>query len=159
MGRYFLNRLRYRKTKCIQWGRQKLADWDIADLKLWMTILESASQNGISLNDVNYTEPTDIGITDACEHGIGGFHAEGVDWRWELPADLQEIFSINLLELVASVVNIWMIFRNKGPDVKILNFTDSSSALGWLFKSCFNPVDFPVHDVVAKKISFITNRI
>ena len=49
-----------------------------------MTILESASQNGISLNDVNYTEPTEIGITDDCEHGIGGFHAEGVDWRWEI---------------------------------------------------------------------------
>ena len=78
MGRYFLNRLRYCNMKCMEWGHQKLATWDIADLTLWVEILELVSQNGISLNDVNYTMPTDVGVTDTCKHGIGGFHAEGV---------------------------------------------------------------------------------
>ena len=36
---------------------------------------------------------------------------------------------------------------------KVLAFTDSSSALGWLFKSNFDPINNVLHDVVAQKLA------
>ena len=155
VGRYFLNCLCYGHTKCVQWGKQKLANWDRKDLELWLNLLQSVTQSGISLNHLNFMEPTDICITDACEHGLGGFHMGGLVWRWQIPPDLQGIFSINLLEFLASVINIWMIGISCGTERKILNYTDSSSTLGWLFKSCFNPVEFPIHDTVARKLALL----
>ena len=72
-GRYFLNRLQYRLSTCKEFGKQKLAKWDPEDLKLWLDLLDHSSQTGIDLNTLNYTVPTNIGCTDVCEHGLGGF--------------------------------------------------------------------------------------
>ena len=47
-------------------------------------------------------------ISDASEHGIGGFNSEGIAWKLELPYDLQHYFSLNLLEFVAARITIMM---------------------------------------------------
>ena len=72
MARYFLTRLRYRLKMCKEWGKQKLADWDRADLELWLKILKQATQVGVSINNITFTTPTHIGTTDACETGMEG---------------------------------------------------------------------------------------
>ena len=155
LGRYFLNRLRFRLQKCKKWGAQKLAEWDREDLKLWIRLLKKAAQEGVSINHVTFTVPSHIGTTDACEHGIGGYLEDGRAWRWELPRTLLGVFTINLLEFIAAVVNVWMVVRDGLPDKKILCFTDSSSALGWLYHSIFNPVTQPLHDRVARQLAGI----
>ena len=73
VGRYFLSRLRHRLKMCKQFGKQKLQIWDKNDLKLWIKILQQVSTFGISLNMVNFTKPTDITMSDACEIGMGGY--------------------------------------------------------------------------------------
>ena len=152
-GRYFLNRLRYRLNKCKEYGRQKLAKWDIDDLNLWIDLLEYCAQEGVDLNHMNYTKPTNVGCTDACEHGLGGFTADGLARRFQLPEDLKGIFTINLLEFIAAVINIWMTIIHKGKGRKILNFTDSSSALGWLYKSSFDPTKEILHNSVTRHLA------
>ena len=153
MGPYFLNRLRYRLHKCEQHGRQKLARWDIEDLTLWQAMLTKAAQEGVDINHVTYVEPTDVGITDACETGLGGFVDDGVAWRWAIPSDMLGLFSINLLEFIAAVVKIWLLLLRCPRGRTILNFTDNSSALGWLYKASFNPVTHAAHDTVARHLA------
>ena len=63
--------------------------------------------------------------------------------------------SINLLEFIAVVVNVWWIILRKGPGQTILDFTDNSSALGWLYKSSFNTVTYVSHDVIARQMATI----
>ena len=155
LGRYFLNRLRFRLRKCKEWGAQKLATWDREDLTLWTRLLKKAAQEGVSINQVTFTVPSHTGTTDACEHGLGGYLDDGRAWRWQLPQTLHGVFTINLLEFIAAVVNIWMVVRDGLPDKKILCYTDSSSALGWLYHSTFNPVTQPLHDQVARHLAGI----
>ena len=105
-GRYFLNRLRYRLKMCKQYGPQKLKLWDIQDLELWKKLLTLTSQEGIDLNHINFIEPTAITVSDACETGIGGFEDNTYSWRYELPVDLQGVFTINLLELLRPSITL-----------------------------------------------------
>ena len=86
----------------------------------------------MSINHVTFTVPSYIGTTDTCEHGLGGYLEDGRAWRWELPRTLHGVFTINLLEFIAAVVNVWMVVCDGLPDKKIMCYTDSSSALGWL---------------------------
>ena len=117
--------------------------------------MEYTSQKSIDLNSINYTVPDRICISDACEFGMGGLDDLGNSWRYALPEDLQGIFSINLLEFIAAILTIKMVIRNKRKDsvLKILSLTDSSSALGWMYKSSFNPLNYPLHDVVARHMA------
>ena len=40
-----------------------------------------------------------------------------------------------------------------------MNWTDSSSALGWLYHSTFNPVTQPVHNTIARHLAnLLLNR-
>ena len=48
-----------------------------------------------------------------------------------------------------------MVVRDGPPDKKILCYTDSLSALGWLYHSTFNPVLQPLHDQVARHLAGI----
>ena len=111
VGRYFLSRLRFRLKMCKQFGKQKLQPWDIQDLKLWITLLQHVSTLGIDINMVNFTSPTDISKSDACEFGLGGYSNCGLAWRYKLPSDLIGVFTINLLEFVAVIITIYMIIK------------------------------------------------
>ena len=57
---------------------------------------------------------------------------------------------LNLLELLASAVTIYMNILPLGHGSNILEFTDISSALGWMHKASFDPVNAESHDVVAR---------
>ena len=80
---------------------------------------------------------------------MGGYNSEGLAWRYELPPALIGKFSINLLEFIASVITIYLTIKDSDHPKKILAFTDSSSALGWLYKANFH-TNQPAHDAVAR---------
>jgi len=84
--RYFLNRLRYLLQRCERYGIQHLKEWEKEDLKLWQQFLLHASKQGISFNNMCFTEHNTMILTDASEWGLGGYNPNtGVAWRFELP--------------------------------------------------------------------------
>ena len=140
-GRYFLNRFRWLLKRCEKYGTQHLNVSEKEGVKLWIRILEHISQVGISINNITFTKPTVTLWTDACEHGLGGYDDTGVAWRLEIPIDLQGIFTINLLEFIASYFGIRMAaLHHPTQYLRLMAYTDSSSALGWLYKASFDPV-------------------
>ena len=56
---------------------------------------------------------------------------------------------LNLLELLASEVTIYMTILKLGQGSHTLEFTDSSSALGWIHKAFFDLVNAESHNAVA----------
>jgi hypothetical protein len=155
LSRYFLSRLRYRLQKNNKkWKKASiyLKPWEIEDLKLWKFFLTHLSTKGVSFNNVCFTKPSHITYSDACEWGLGGYTMNGTAWRFEIPEHLRLRASINLLEFMAAIITIKMSLLHdpKSPFPRFLSFTDSSSALGWLYHSTFNPVNQPQHDKVAR---------
>ena len=148
-SRYFLNRLRHLIKRCKQYGPQPIPNATRADLEFWIDILNYTAQKGIDINNITFTKATEICISDACEHGIGGYNMSGLAWRWELPNHMQGKFSINLLEFLAAAVTIEMTLRASNKPQKILFLTDSTSALGWMYKASFSESK-PIHDKVAR---------
>ena len=143
-GRYFLPRLRYRQKMTEKYGRTSLHQWDINDLILWQIFLKHTTEIGTRIDHFSFSLSSSFCISDASKHGMGGFTSEGVAWRWELPHDLREKASINLLEFIAATVTIefslqFLDIENSARGIKILSLTDSSSALGWLYHSTFKP--------------------
>ena len=57
---------------------------------------------------------------------------------------------MNLLELLASAVTIYITILKMGQGSHILLFTDSFRSLGWMHKSYFDPVNVESHDAVAR---------
>ena len=57
---------------------------------------------------------------------------------------------MNLLESLASAVTIYMTILKMVQGSHILVFTDSSSALGWMHKVSFDPVNTESRDAVAR---------
>lgn len=78
---YFLNRLRHLLQRCKKYGPQPIPDATQADLLFWIDILNHTSKRGIDINNITFTESTAICISDACEHGIGGYNMSGLAWR------------------------------------------------------------------------------
>ena len=151
-GRYFLNRLRHLLARTKSFGAQSIDTDSKEDLKLWILLLTRASKQGVNINNITFSDPTNIAISDACEHGIGGYNDDGLAWRYEIPLKHRGKLSINLLEFIASVVTIELTLREKGENQKILALTDSSSALGWLHKASF-PNSMSIHNTVARKLA------
>jgi len=158
-GRYFLNRLRHLLQRCDKYGRQQLQQWERLDLDLWLSMIEKVSKVGVSTDNLTFTKITTYLITDACEHGIGGFNIRtGFAWRYKLPLWMTNSFHINLLEFIASVVAIWLDLefnKNKITHPKILALSDNTSTIGWLYKSNFNVKSHPGHDRVARQVAKI----
>ena len=157
-ARYFLSRLRYRFSKAEQFGSTNLQEWDINDLKLWKRFLRSATLTGVRIDLITFSIPQSFCISDASEAGLGGFTSEGIAWRYKLPQHLVGALTINLLEFMAAVITIKISLQKLVPlpstcGLRILSLTDSSSALGWLHHSSFHPIDFPLHDIVARKLA------
>ena len=95
------------------------------------------------MNLLTYRQPSHLFRSDACEHGLGGYSADGLAWRWPLPNHLLSRAHINLLEFLASIICIWLdILRgNVPPQSCILSMGDSTTATGWLHKSNFQEDD------------------
>ena len=151
-GRYFLNRLRHLLKKTKKYGQQTLDTSSKNDFLLWQTFINTVSSKGIDINNITFSEPTSVCFSDACEHGMGGYNENGLAWRFEIPQEHIGKFSINLLEFIAAVITIELTLNHGKNNQKILAFTDSSSALGWLFKASF-PTSMPHHDTTARYLA------
>jgi hypothetical protein len=159
-SRHFLGRIRAPLTPRRSKSRPvKLSTEAVSDLRLWLTILTSANQ-GISLNLLVTREPSRICWSDACPFGMGGYSLSGRAWRVKIPAGhpLRGHKGVNnLLEFIAMVTNIWLeCLDSKGNQDCILAVGDSTSAIGWLFKSAgFNSKDgeHDAHLIVARQLA------
>ena len=156
-GRYFLNRIRYLQKRCEKYGPQKISKLERKDFELWIEFLENASQVGVNLNLISFTKPDCKIYTDASSHGMGGYNKEsGLAWRYELPKWMAHTFHINTLEFISAMIGIWIEVLNKEDDyLKINCLTDNSSAIGWLFKTNFDPNKQQKHDIIARKMAKI----
>jgi hypothetical protein len=108
-------------------------------LELWTSLLHGAGR-GISFNLLSVREPTNVILTDACGHGIGGISVtSGVAWRLAIPANTDT--SNNILEFLASVMGILIECRLSyvPPLGQVLSLTDNSSAAAWLHRCNANP--------------------
>ena len=159
IARYFLNRLRHLLTRCQRFGKQKMKDWEINDLNLWKDFLSHATNIGVSFNHIAFTKHNETILTDASEYGIGGYNPfTGEAWRFCLPNWMHKHMHINLLEFIACTIGIWietMKKSNKESFLKVKALTDNSSAVGWLYKSSFNPHTHKLHDTIARKLAKI----
>ena len=117
-------------------------------------MLETVSAKGVDINNTTFTSPTITTYSDACKHGMGGYNTNGMAWRYNLPPAMIGIFSINLLEFIASAITIYLTIKSSATPHKILAFTDSSNALGWLYSASFS-ASKPIHDKVARWLAAI----
>ena len=159
LSRYFLTRLRYRlqiHSKTNGSFKIKLAPWDLLDLVLWRDILQHLTSTGVSINNICHVAPSSTTYSDSCEFGIGGYTMQGPAWRYLIPIQLRNRASINLLEFIGAIVTIHLSLtqdKHHSSYPHILAFTDSSSALGWMHHSTFNPVKDPNHDKTARYLA------
>ncbi len=140
--RHFLNRLRQlaHAASTTRRGMVRLTDNVRDDLDLCLDFL-SMARTGVSMNILVFAEHTHIYRSDACEHGLGGYSIlTGKAWSFELPVNCRGRTTINVLEFIGCVISVWIdILANETPpDACILSQTDSTSAAGWLQKSCFD---------------------
>jgi len=129
---------------------------ELADLGLIIKFLEYAAK-GVSLNNLVFCRPTLIFRSDASEFGLGGYNiTSGIGWRLELPYDCQLWTSLNSLEFLGCLINIWMDHAHGviDPESCVLSQTNSSSAMGWLRKSNFaDKPDEVVQLATARKLA------
>ena len=152
-AKHFMNNLR--KTEYLAKFRKqvKLPHTAVEYLELWLILLELAHR-GISINRVVFRKPTIASFSGASETGIGGFCPKtGVAWRHEFSNVEQAAFTLNAKEYLGSAIDSDFQLEmdpDPHPFPCVLNWTDSTSAMGWLQKSNHDPVDVPAHNVVAR---------
>jgi hypothetical protein len=142
LARHFLGRLRQR-LHFVRSDRQEvtLSKDEIADLLLWTKFLLTA-RRGISMNLLTLRKPSQIGISDSCPFGLGGFTWDGRAWRLRIPPS-SPIYGLaeanNVLEFLVMAVTIWIVLLGcaaKGLSEEcILSIGDNTSAIGWIFRS------------------------
>ena len=98
-------RLFQSNVNAFSWYRLRLNICD--NLKLHMKILQKACK-GISMNLLNYCEPTPLYLTDTCKIGMGGLSSKSRAWRWQIPKEYWGRALINLLEFCVDLVSIWI---------------------------------------------------
>jgi hypothetical protein len=137
-----MSRLHFANSKANKFKTIHLSQNAIEDLRLWLRIL-AAAREGISMNLLTFRKPDTIYWSDACEFGLGGYSSQGHAWRWKIPIHLQHRAHINLLELMAETICIWIdiLAGRAHPEECILCFGDSTTAMGWLHKSNFQKDD------------------
>ena len=153
-GRFFLNRLRFRHSRCNFANCKKFDDMEGRDIAFWIEATKTLSEGhvGRSFNSILNTLPSILAFSDACEIGLGGFFLIGDNafaWRFELPDDLQGVFTLNLLEFIAAIWTFRMAARAV-PGSRIRSFADSTNALSWMKKNNHRPDLQPAHDIIAR---------
>ena len=102
--------------------------------------LKHVATKGFPINNIVFVKPSVTLWSDDFEYGIGGYSENGLAWRWKIPDAWHGKLTLNLLDFLASEVNIYMNILQLGQASRILAFTDSSSVLGWMHKASFDPV-------------------
>ena len=147
LSRHYLDNFRLRLkslNKNNPYQAQRLSKQEELDFKLWLKILAKANQ-GISLNGLVYRKPTQLGFSDSCPFGMGGFTHSGRGWRLKVSPKLAAYgkdVSNNLFEFLGMPITIWLSLiecREKGlVDEMILVLGDNTCAISWIFKSGLN---------------------
>ena len=119
-----------------------------------MKFLQHVTTKGVPINSIVFVKPSVTLWSDTREYGIGGYRENGLAWRWRIPAAWHGKLILNLLEFLASEVTIYMTILQMGQGSHILAFTESSSALGCMQKTYFDPVNTESHDAVARWIGW-----
>ena len=101
-----------------------------------------------------FRKPTITTYSDASEAGIGGFCPKtGTGWRYLFTEEENKALTLNTKEYIASAID--MDFHMEfDPDPAsfpcVLNWTDSTTAMGWLHKSNHDPEDAPIHNKITR---------
>lgn len=150
-GRHFLNRLRKAETKADKYRSTKLTNEAKQDLELWIKLLHRANA-GISINNVVFRRPTSLGLSDAGEIAVGGYSPQtGILWRHIFTKEEQVAFTLNTKEYIGSVINSALqLESDDSPFPCVLNLSDSSSTVAWMYKSNHDPEACPVHNAIAR---------
>ena len=119
-----------------------------------MKFLQHVTTKGVAINNIVFVKPSVTLWSDACEYGIGGYSKNGLARRWRILVAWNGKLMLKLLELLASAVTIYMTILKMGQGSQTLAFTDSSSALGWMHKASFDPVNAESCDLVAHWIGW-----
>ena len=114
-----------------------------------MKLLQHVTTKGVPINNIVFVKPSVTLWSEACEYGKGVYSENGLAWTCKIPDAWHGKITLNLLEFLASEVTIYMTILQLGQGSHILEFTDSSSALGWMHKASFDPVNAEYHNVVA----------
>ena len=132
------------------WGPQRLHQWHRLDLQLWIKFLQHVTTKGVPINNIVFFKSPVTLCSDFCEYGIWGYRNNSLAWRWRIPAAWHGKIMLNLLEFLVSSVNIYMTILQVWQGSQILAFTNSSSALGWIHKASFDPVNAESHNPLAR---------
>jgi hypothetical protein len=137
----------------------KLSKEAIKDLGLWRKLVTAANR-GMSINLLVTGEPNRICWSDACPCSLRGYSLSGRAWRIQILAGNPLIGHSgvnNLLEFTAMVINIWLECIDSPTDQDcILTVGDSTSAIGWLFKSSgfiLTSSEYDAHLMVARHLA------
>ena len=113
------------------------------DLKLWIGLLDHSGTHRISINNITIYQPNALVISYACTRGMGGYTIQGQAWRYHLPQEIINKFSINFLEFLASVISIDILLsgmeQEKSKGKHISSISDNSRSVGWMHNASFHP--------------------
>ena len=151
-ARHFLNRIRRLERVADRHGRAMVTPGAREDLFLWIKFLRRA-RRGISINSVVFRLPTTVTVSDASEHGMGGFDLKsGRAWRYEFTKEEREVFTLNLKEFIAAIITGKLNLPHDASSAPcLLAIGDSNCSAGWQHKSNFDPDLAPMHAEAARE--------
>ena len=163
LSRHFLGRLQARlKIRRSTNQEFTLTGQEIEDLRLWINTFLPKARQGISLNTMTTRRPSQLIWSDSCPFGLGGLHLSGRAWRFPIPPEsplFGEDTANNFLEFLAMVANIWLLIlyldAAQAIEECILALGDSTSAIGWLFKSG----KLPTNSLYFEAVQFVARRL
>jgi hypothetical protein len=120
------------------------------------------------MNLLTLRRPSQVGISDSCPFGMGGFTWHGRAWRIRIPTS-SSLYGVseanNVLEFLAMAVTIWLILLDcteKGiTDECILSLGNNTSAIGWIFRSARLPPTSPYYapvQIIARKVALLVTE-
>ena len=114
-----------------------------------MKFLQHFNTKGVPINNIVFFKTSVTLWSNACEYGIRGYSKNVLAWQYIISAAWNRNLTLNLLEFLASEMTIYTNIMQMGEGSHILAFTESSSALGWMHKASFDPVNIESHNAVS----------
>jgi hypothetical protein len=165
LARHFLRRFRALVDRNKPQQQQITVSNQVArDAELWEHFLSRAA-SGIDMNRVTIRQPTQLGISDSCPFGIGGFLLNGRAWRVQIPRTSPiygQSTANNFLEFLGMIVSVWlMCVKFTEHSEALLAAGDNTSAIGWLFRSSQVKTDSVYYEAVqmgARKLAMLVTE-
>ena len=88
---------------------------------------------------------------------LRGYSVKGRAWRFYIPPSLRSKHTNNLLKFMAQIVCIWVdaLEVNLHPLSCCLGCSDSSSSVGWMFRSNCDPTTKIIHEDISRDLARI----